>query len=362
MDHRMILFGLHQLSGIGWKRISRLVEHFPDLQMLLDASAGELMRIGLPAEAAEAIAQKLKEDHILSFWERYIGRGIQIMTVFDPDYPPLLRELPQPPWVLYGIGNLAVLNEALVAMVGTRVPTAYGVRVTEQLAGDLARCGIGIVSGLARGIDAAAHRGALRQNGVTVAVMGTAIDQIYPPEHKPLWEQIAECGAVISEYPIGTRPHPGLFPQRNRIVAGLTLGTVVVEAAAKSGALITAYLAVEASRDVFAVPGPVTSPKSAGCHSLIRQGAKLVVSAHDILEEYAHMIRLEHPAPKRSSVSADLTEQERKIRELISHEPVTIDQLAVRSGYPFGLLHSILLSLQLKKQIVQLPGSEYIST
>lgn len=214
---------------------------------------------------------------------------------------------------------------------------------------------------MARGIDSSAHQGALKSEGSTIAVLGTGIDVVYPREHIGLYQEISRKGLVISEYPIGTKSHPGLFPIRNRIIAGLCLGTVVVEAADKSGSLITADLAVEESRDVFAVPGPITSPKSQGSHALLKQGAKIVTEVNDIIEEYHHKISLK-PLTQKISNSVDLilNEDEQKILNILSFEVMKIDEILERSKFPFGHLHSVLLSLLLKNKIEQLPGTGYI--
>lgn len=361
-NDRIVLFGLHELKGIGWKTIERLVASVSGvLTRLLDAEPVDLVGFGLKPNVAVAICEKLNEDYIGERLALYERKRISIVTEFDSDYPPLLRETAQPPWVLYVRGNLRIGELPAIAMVGTRNPTAYGRKIAFELGRDLSQNGVCVVSGLARGIDSCAHRGALTRNGGTVAVLGCAPDTVYPVENASLFAEIVEKGLIVSEYPLGTPPQPGLFPQRNRIIAGLSLGTVVVEAAARSGSLITADQALEQSRDVFAVPGPVTSPQSSGTLELIRQGAKLVSGVEHILEEYrglapAAPARRESRVPPDLSVSAD----ERRVLDLLSAAPVTFDELHALTGFEFGHLHSVLLNLILIKKIEPLPGSSYL--
>lgn len=361
MDDRTILFALHEMEGVGWNSISRMVSQPFPLSEWMNASVEDLERIKIPASIGGVIHRTLTKSFIESRLERYAEEGIHYVTRLDPAYPRLLAETARPPWVLYYRGHLDMLGKPLIGMVGTRVPTAYGKRAAEQLAGQLSQVGWGVVSGMAKGIDSVSHEAALRGPGSTIAVLGTAIDVVYPPENRSLHREIVEKGLILSEYPIGTKSHPGLFPQRNRVIAGLSLGILVVEAAERSGSLITADHALDASRDVFAVPGPISSPKSEGANRLIKQGAKLVSTVQDILEEYRHMIAIEPAAARLLAPSpSELTEPERLVFRILSHEPTTIDQLLEKSKYTFGHLHSVLLSLLMKKLIEQLPGSAYI--
>jgi DNA processing protein len=273
-----------------------------------------------------------------------------------------LKQTSQPPWVLYYKGNLQLLQRPSIAIVGTRVPTVYGKNTAEQFARTLARAGLCVVSGMARGIDSMAHKGALNEKGGTIAVLGCGVDIIYPLENNILYYEIARKGLILSEFPFGTEAQPGLFPLRNRIIAGLSVGTLVVEAALKSGSLITADQALDESRDVFAIPGPINSPKSQGTLTLIKAGAKLVVCAEDIIEDYRHLITPKSgtitPLNKEASYE-ELNEDEQKIYNLLSTEPTTFDALLEESQTNFGHLHTILLSLLMKKQINQLPGAAY---
>ncbi|PYI50440.1 DNA-protecting protein DprA [Paenibacillus flagellatus] len=363
MNDRHVLFGLHELGGIGWKTIRRLESALSGAwSELLAAEKGDLLAFGLKPAMADTIKDKLTPELIARRLEEYRRGRISFMTALDADYPALLREIAQPPWVLYLRGDRTLLERSCIAVVGTRSPTAYGRKAAYELARDLSACGVCVVSGLARGIDACAHRGALTEYGSTAAVLGCGLDTIYPSENASLYAEIAEKGVLVTEYPLGTRLHAGLFPQRNRIIAGLCLGTLVVEAAERSGSLITADQALEQSRDVFAVPGPITSAKSAGTLELIRQGAKMVASAEHILEEYNGLAQLGHTRKEAASgPDPSLSADERKLLGLMSAAPVTTDELVELSGFEFGHLHSVLLNLTLKKKIVPLPGSSYAS-
>lgn len=254
-------------------------------------------------------------------------------------------------------------------MVGTRVPTAYGRKIGEMLAEQLSAAGLTVISGLARGIDSVCHEAALSGAGSTIAVVATGLDKVYPPENRELEQQISRVGLVISEYPLGTPSHPGLFPQRNRIIAGLSLGTVVVEADSRSGSLITADAALEAGRDVFAVPGPLTSPKSRGALELIKQGAKVVTSSADIVEEYIAYLPGKGTSGSPASgsgpsagdglIEKKLTSEELHLYHILHQGPFTLDELLASTRWDFGHLHSVLLSLIIKKAVTQLPGAIY---
>ncbi|MFE6794934.1 DNA-processing protein DprA [Paenibacillus chitinolyticus] len=368
MENRSVLIGLHGITGVGWKTIDLLVRSCSDLKDLLLWSAGDYARLGIPAARIQRLIDELTPFKIKASLEKYESLGIGILTRFDPGYPRLLEETAQPPWVLYCRGRQEVLQRPALGVVGTRTPTAYGRKAARELSMALSAAGFVVVSGLARGIDAEAHHGAKDGAGGTIAVLGVPPDRIYPPEHTRLHEEIiASGGLVVSEYPLGTVPHPGLFPLRNRVIAGLSLGVIVVEAAERSGSLITADLALEESRDVFAVPGPIHSPKSRGALSLIKQGAKMVTDPRDIYEEYMHLSTLSGqmggsvqpgtvPSPEQQ-----LTEDEVILYRLLSSVPVPIDVLLEQTQFTFGHLHSVLLSLLLKKVIAELPGSSYVS-
>lgn len=344
---------LDRCKGIGWKTVTLLMqskdigdaEHFQETDWL---------ERGVGAFAARMLTEAFRPEQTAAYSAMLLSKRITPVTIFDEAYPLLLKEISRPPWVLYARGEIELLSRLSIAVVGTRLPTAYGRKAAVMLTEALANAHINVVSGMARGIDGICHEAALRVAGATTAVLGTAIDQPYPPENSSLYREIAEKGLVLSEYPIGTAPHPGLFPQRNRIIAGLTRGTVVVEADLRSGSLITADQALEANRDVFAVPGPITSPKSRGTLNLLKQGAKPATEGADILEEYGIF------PPRESAGNGNkLTEEERRIYHMLEQGNQSFDSLLAKSGWDFGLLHSVLLSLIIKKQAVQLPGSIY---
>jgi len=280
--------------------------------------------------------------------------GHHLLTLGDAAYPSALLEIADPPTVLYVRGDPALLQQPGLAMVGSRNATPQGLQTAEQFARYLARQGLSIVSGLALGIDGAAHRGALAVDGTTIAVIGTGADRIYPARHRDLALAIAERGAIVSEFPLGTGAMAANFPRRNRIIAGLSRGVLVVEAAPESGSLITARLAGEQGREVFAIPGSIHSPLARGCHQLIRQGAKLVETASDVLEELGQL----SPASARDAPTASLEEQPALLHWL-GHDPCPLDMLVERSGMSAESLLSELLQLELAGQIAALPGNRY---
>ncbi|WP_114496351.1 DNA-processing protein DprA [Fontibacillus phaseoli] len=359
MDKRCILIGLQESPGLGWKKISDIVSANKEWGHALEFSAIDWMECGLEAELALRMSERFTSSWIEGRMDLMHRKGIFPVTCLDESYPILMKETAKPPWVLYTLGNRSLLVGLSVAMVGTRVPTAYGRKIGIWLTEALCSRGITIVSGLARGIDGICHEAALNAGGSTVAVLGTAIDEVYPREHVTLYRKIAESGLIVSEYPIGTKGHPGMFPQRNRIIAGMTRGTVVVEADVRSGSLITADQALEEGRDVFAVPGPITSPKSRGTLGLLKQGAKIVTEPGDILEEYEHFLPSVSPTYEPEPSRIELTIEERRIYHMLEQGNSTFEGLMNESGWDFGLLHSVLLSLIMKKEVVQLPGSVY---
>ena len=299
---------------------------------------------------------------------------IRKITVDDAEYPKNLKTLHRPPQALYVNGSFKEEDDFAVAIVGSRRASRYGIEMGERLGYDLALRGVTVVSGMARGIDSAAHRGALKANGRTIAVMGSGHGHIYPPENKDLYRKIAESGAVISEFENDVSPLPQNFPIRNRIISGLTLGIVIVEAAKNSGALITADFALEQGREVFAVPGKISSLTSEGTHELIKDGAKLVQSAEDIMEELGlHEIepeadnkrdQREEKISKKTAryVYNSLTDGERKVYKILSDEPVYIDDVMKESGVELSKISNVLLGLELKRLIKELPGKQFIRT
>lgn len=355
MESLIQWLGLKSVPGVGNRLFLHLIEHFENPKNVFSAPKVELLKVEgvsdrlVPVIQRYKIPKEVKEDLSLAQKD-----GVKIITFSDSDYPSLLRHIHDPPPVLYVRGK--VHGDSLnIAIVGSRNPTSYGRTVTERLSGDLAQRGFTVVSGMARGIDAAAHIGALATEGKTVAVLGSGMGTIYPAENKSLFYRIAESGAVISEFPFLTPPEAHNFPVRNRIISGLSLGTVIVEATHRSGSLITARLAAEQGREVFAVPGSITSFKSMGTHRLIKQGAKLVEHVEDILEE----LNLDQPIPSidtKEKPAISLTPEEKKILNELSPYPIHIDKLVRNLSFSAAQVSSLLLQLELKGLVTQSPG------
>ena len=352
---------LHRAPQIGSVRFRRLLDHFGSPQAVFEAGRSGWAAIGVPARTMDYLAAPNWEWPEADLrWVFSEGAGHHCLTLHHPLYPPLLREIADPPAVVFVRGDPAILSGNHIAVVGSRSPTPSGQRTAREFARDLALQGLGIVSGLAVGIDAASHEGALEGQGITVAVAGTGPDRIYPRHHEQLADDIlSRGGALISEYPPGTGPLAANFPRRNRIISGLALGTLVVEAALKSGSLITARLAVEQNRDVFAVPGSIHNPLARGCHQLIQQGAKLVQTPDDILEEY-EINRLRPDAQGGSTPNADEAGNEAGLLKYIAYEPTTVDTLVAATGLAADVIVSRLLSLELSGDIAAMPGGGYM--
>ena len=366
---RDALIALHESPGVGDWAMCKVVQYgmqYPDvLPAAARLRAGDWREMGLSAAQADAVVDSFRPESRQRRARRYREAGIGIMTFVDDRYSPLLREIADPPWVLYYRGNWELAHRPAIAIVGTREATAYGRKVAEAIARGCARR-MTVVSGLARGIDAAAHQGALGGANGTVGVLASPVDQCYPTENRRLYDAIAEQGLLLSETPPDMPVHPGMFPKRNRVIAGLSMGVVVVEAAGKSGALITADLALDYDRDVFVVPGPVDAPRSKGALEYFRRGAVPALDESDIFAMYGHRLPPESPKAavvdaERSGVEAreELSEDERAIFDFLAERPLSIDELAQRSGMTFGLLQSVLLSLLIKRRINQQPGSVY---
>ncbi len=348
------------LGGIGFKK---LTAHFADPSGALFASAAELEQVdGLHRDVIDGLANFADWDEVEDELRRTRDAGIDIVRFTDPSYPERLRAIPDPPPCLYLKGVLAAEDDKSVAIVGSRSASDYGRRVARDLARGLTSLGFTIVSGMARGIDGVAHESALQAGGRTIAVLGSGVERAYPPEHEGLYRRICERGAVISELPIGTRPMAFNFPARNRLISGLSLGVVVVEATEKSGSLITAALAVEQGREVFAVPGEVGASRSRGAHRLIRQGAKLVESVDDIIEEVApQLVRRTGGVaqPVARVLPANAAEGARKIFALLQENSLQVDQVIERSCLPPAQVLEILLDLELQGFLRQAPGKVY---
>jgi len=344
--------------GVGEVFIKRLLERFGTPEAVFQAPLKALLEIeGLGEKVAREIQKGPVEKRVEKELHLLEEVGGKIMTIKDAFYPRRLREIYDPPPVLYVRGELREEDELAVAIVGSRKTTPYGKWMTEKMGQELARHGITIVSGMARGIDSHAHWGALSGGGRTIAVLGSGVDVVYPPENRNLYKRIIDQGAVLSEFPMSSPPEGGHFPKRNRIISGLSIGVVVVQAGMESGSLITANYALEQGREVFAVPGNVGSDSSRGTHQLIKDGAKLVESSEDILEEVLPQWRKERETPQEVEPPVrDLTNEEKVLYEQLGDTPLHIDALIRESQFDPGKVSSLLLNLELKGLISQWPG------
>jgi DNA processing protein len=364
MDAREALVALNMIEHVGPVRVRQLLEHFGEAPRILGASRQQLKQArGIGEETAEAIVNWEKNVDLAGELKRISEFGCHILISSDDEYPALLREIYDPPVVLYVKGRLTEKDKNSVAMVGSRMTTHYGIEVARKIAYQLSYVGVTVVSGGARGIDTASHQGALSAHGRTVAVLGTGINLIFPPENKDLFERIAASGAVITQFPFNRPADKQSFPIRNRIVAGMTLGTVVVEANLTSGALITAHMAVEQGRQVFAVPGRIDSPRSKGCHELIKKGAKLCEGAEDILSEFEYLFPASNRPPGASETgmlpALNLSANEQKIFDALTEE-MNIDDVIRKSGLPSSAVSVALLGLEMKRLVRQLPGKVFV--
>ncbi|PYK98203.1 MAG: DNA-protecting protein DprA [Verrucomicrobia bacterium] len=365
MDSREALVALNMIEHVGPVRVRQLLEHFGDAPSILHASKLRLLQVrGIGEETAEAIVNWEKSLDLKGELKRIQEFGCHILTQNDEQYPELLRQIYDPPIVLYVKGRLTAKDKNAIAMVGSRRTTHYGLETARKLAYQLAYLGVTLVSGGARGIDTAAHQGALSARGRTVAVLGNGINIVFPPENVELFERIAAGGAVMTQFPFNRKADKQSFPIRNRIVAGMTIGTVVVEANLTSGALITAGMAIDNGRQLFAVPGRIDSPQSKGCHDLIKKGAKLCEGAEDILSEFEYLFpagnRPPSPAESGALPALGLSGNEQKIYEVLSTEESAMDEVIRRSGLPASAVSVTLLSLEMKRLIKQLPGKLFV--
>lgn len=351
----------NKIPDIGPKRFYKLLEYFGSVENAWQAKSGEISKI---LNLSSKISSRLFEEKNNIIPERELDSiykyKVNVLTIEDALYPKNLKTIHYPPPVLYFKGTIVKADKNSISIVGSRKATYYGKMVAEKLSKDLTLAGLTIISGMARGIDTAAHKGALSVNGRTIAVLGCGIDHIYPPENRRLAQEMQESGAIISEFPLSTLPERQNFPRRNRIISGLSLGTVVVEAAEKSGALITADFALDQGREVFAIPGNINSPLSDGSHNLIKQGAKLVNNYQDILEEI-HIV-LSQKADEKEMVkeNTSLTEEEKIIYRLITKEPIQIDEIIDTSNLSAGKVSEILLNLELRDLIKEIEGKRFI--
>jgi DNA processing protein len=351
------LVGLSLLPGIGPARFHRLLDRHKEPERAWRASESELVASGVDVKSMPALLEKRSTISLDDEMERLVRLGVSVLTVFDPAYPPRLKEIYNAPPLLYVKGEITRQDDQSVGVVGTRGPTVYGKELAARIVPELVRSGLTIVSGLARGIDSIAHRAALDAGGRTIAVLGCGIDVIYPAENRTLYGLIRDSGAVITEYALGTKPDAFNFPARNRIISGLCLGTVVVEARYTSGALITADYALEQNREVFAFPGRATDRGSAGCNRLIRDGrAKLVTSTEDIVTELDLTVAVQQLEIKLALPAND---EESRLLALLSHEPVHIDDLSRRSALPMPTVASTMMMLELKGTVRQIGSMSY---
>lgn len=366
MTNTEALIALNMVQHVGPVRVRQLLEYFTDASAILAASRDKLMQVhGIGIDVAESIASWESSVDLGGELNRIKDFGCHVLTQADEAYPALLRQIYDPPLVLYVRGEITAGDKNAVALVGSRQTTHYGLEVARKLAYQLGYVGVTVVSGGARGIDTAVHQGSLTAKARTIAVLGTGINIIFPAENAELFERIAANGAVITQFPFNRSADKQSFPIRNRIVAGMTLGTVVVEANLTSGALITANFATEYGRQVFAVPGRIDSPRSKGCHELIKKGAKLCESAEDILSEFEYLFPGTNrpPAPNETGALPALTlsENEEKVMVCIAgKEETMIDDIIRKSGLPASAVSATLLGLEMKRVIRQLPGKCFV--
>ncbi|NNF40191.1 MAG: DNA-protecting protein DprA, partial [Woeseiaceae bacterium] len=342
--------------------LETLLSRFGSVEAIVAQKAPELLAAGLGEEKARAVASPA-EDAIARALDWLQHDSHHIVAFGQAHYPDLLARIPGRPLLLYVNGNADTLRLPSLAIIGSRNPTKGGLRNAVNFSEHLARQGFSIASGLADGIDTAAHRGALKAGGTTVAFLGHGIDRVYPAANRELAHAIAASGALVTEYPLGARPLRRHFPERNRLISGVSLGTLVIEAARQSGSLITARMAADQGREVFALPGSIHNPLARGCHRLIRQGAKLVETADDILNELApltgHMLQTTMESKPSDSKLNDTDEDYDQLRELLAHDPITLDELHAQSGLTIEELSSMLLILELHGEVESMSGGQY---
>jgi DNA processing protein len=357
MDERPFWLGFHLIPGIGAARIARLIEAFGSLSAAWEADLGAFRDAGINEKAAKALIERRSRIDLDREWNRLSKDNVSLLTLIDDSYPSLLREIPNPPPVLYIKGDIQQADESAIGVVGTRRMTRYGGEMARRLSSGLAAAGVTIVSGLARGIDGIAHREALDAGGRTLAVLGCGVDRIYPPEHKRLAAEVIESGALISQFPLGTDPDAHNFPERNRLISGMSLGVLVVEAPIKSGALITSSYAADQGRTVFAVPGSALSSASDGPHQLLRDGAVLAATVDDVLQELN--LERRQVVMENRRMLPDATGDEQQILQSLDGDPRHIDEIAIDTGISISQLSALLLQMQLKGLVREVGGQHY---
>ncbi len=361
---------LWRVSGVGSKYFQKLLESFDTPTDVFNASSSSLKQAGISQNLADAIIDAKGSDSVAPDLEWLnAADNHYIVTINCPEYPSLLKQTDSAPPLLYVHGDLSIINDPQLAIVGSRNPTQSGMTSAYDFAKYLGQTGLCITSGLALGIDGSAHQGALDAGAPTIAIIATGIDRVYPAKHRNLAHQIVKNGAIISEFPIGTQPRSGNFPRRNRIISGLAHGTLVVEAALKSGSLITARLASEQGREVFAIPGSIHNPLAKGCHLLIRQGAKLVENAQDILEEMSAVIDLSqinqvtmtasHEEAETSVNTESVDPDHQVLLDKMGYDPISIDNLVASTGFKPESIAAMLLILELQNQVSSNGGGTY---
>jgi DNA processing protein len=358
MDDKRYWIGFNLIKGIGAVRMQALIQHFGDLELAWKASPEDLAEAGLGKKVIERIIQAREEVDLRKLWEKIESQGIKILTWQDESYPGRLKEIDQPPPVLYIRGEYLPDDLFAVAIVGTRRVTAYGRQITEEISSFLAANGITVISGLARGVDAIAHQTTLKAGGRTIAVLGSGVDKIYPPEHRRLAEQMMERGAVVSDYALGTPPDASNFPPRNRIISGLSLAVVVIEAGETSGALITAEFAAEQGREVFAVPGSILAPQSKGTNKLIQRGALPLLSMSDLMQAL-DLTRVGEQKAARKVIPADETEA--RLMNVLGSEPLHVDEIRNQAELPIEKVSATLALMELKGMVRQVGGMNYVA-
>ncbi len=358
MTDKKYWIGFNLIKGIGAVRMQNLVAYFGDLESAWGADANELSAAGLGAKLVEKVISARKDINLDQVWSKIEAQGIKIVTWADEEYPNRLREIDQPPPILYIRGEYLQDDLFAVAIVGTRKVTAYGRQVTEDIASFLASNGLTVISGLARGVDAIAHQTALRAGGRTIAILGTGVDKIYPPEHRGLADEIMKRGAVMSDYAVGTPPDASNFPPRNRIISGLSLAVVVIEAAETSGALITAEFAAEQGREIFAVPGNIHAPQSKGTNKLIQNGALPLLTPDDLMQAL-DLTRIGEHKSARKILPTD--EVEAKVLSVLSSEPLHVDEIRNQAGLPIEKISATLALMELKGMVRQVGGMNYVA-
>ena len=358
MDDRKYWIGFNLIKGIGAVRMQALIQYFGDLEAAWKAAPTELAEARLGKTLIERVVQARAGVDLEKLWEKIEKQGIKILTWQDESYPQRLKEIDQPPPVLYIRGEFLPDDLFAVAIVGTRRVTPYGRQITEELSAFLAANGITVISGLARGVDAIAHQSTLKAGGRSIGVLGSGVDKIYPPEHRSLAEQMMEHGAIISDYAPGTPPDASNFPPRNRIISGLSLAVVVIEAGETSGALITAEFAAEQGREIFAVPGSILAPQSKGTNKLIQQGALPLLSVNDLMQALDLTRVGEHKAA-RKIIPADETEA--RLMNVLGNEPLHVDEIRNQAELPIEKVSAALALMELKGMVRQVGGMNYVA-